>query len=273
MSKQKIFEIIHVNDSSENTQEEEMTNQNTLSPNSNNSKFIFMITKNHNNELLNKKRGRPSRKYKKNPELNHNKYKIDNIRIKIKTHFHSFIIGFFNDLIKLKFKIQRYKFRKIPYSITKDVTIKTNSSLKHKTIGELLSNDISDKYKKYESGKNRKSVYYFYKTVKDEEQKNLLSKSYKDFFYDFYLNGNREELMKKYGTSNKTILFSEFCETITDNKYKQMIIYTANNYFLDYYDEKNEKKNEIKKIEFIKKKIGLTLIIDNGESVDNINNH
>ena len=213
-----------------------------------------MITKNHNNELLNKKRGRPSRKYKKNPELNHNKYKIDNIRIKIKTHYHSFIIGFFNDLIKLKFKIQRYKFRKIPYSITKDVTIKTNSSLKHKTIGELLSNDISDKYKKYESGKNRKSVYYFYKTVKDEEQKNLLSKSYKDFFYDFYLNGNREELMKKYGTSYKTILFSEFCETITDNKYKQMIIYTANNYFLDYYDEKNEKKNEIKKIEFIKKK-------------------
>ena len=130
MSKQKIFEIIHVNDSSENTQEEEMTNQNTLSPNSNNSKFIFMITKNHNNELLNKKRGRPSRKYKKNPELNHNKYKIDNIRIKIKTHFHSFIIGFFNDLIKLKFKIQRYKFRKIPYSITKDVSIKKNLSLK-----------------------------------------------------------------------------------------------------------------------------------------------
>ena len=272
MSRQKIFDIIHVNESSENTQEEEMTTLNTISPKENNSKFIFKVSKNYN-EILRKKRGRPSRICKKNPQLNHNKYKIDNIRIKIKTHYHSFIIGFFNDLIKLKFKIQRYKFRKIPYSITKDVTIKTNSSLKHKTIGELLSNDISDKYKKYESGKNRKSVYYFYKTVKDEEQKNLLSKSYKDFFYEFYINGNREELMKKYGTSYKTILFSEFCETITDNKYKQMIIYTANNYFLDYYDEKNEKKNEIKKIEFIKKKIGLTLIIDNGESVDNINNH
>jgi hypothetical protein len=266
MSRQKIFEIIHVNDSSENTQEEEMTIKNTLSQKKNNSKYIFMVSKNYN-ELLRKKRGRPSRIYKKNPELNHNKYKIDNIRIKIKTHYHSFIIGFFNDLIKLKFKIQRYKFRKIPYSITKDVTIKTNLSLKYKTIGELLSNDISDKYKKYESGKNRKSVYYFYKTVKDEEQKNLLSKTYKDFFYDFFLNGNREELNKKYGTSSKTILFSEFCDTITDNKYKEMIIYTANNYFLDYFYDKNEKKNE-----FIKKKIALKLIIDNGESVEKINN-
>lgn len=269
MSKQKIFEIIHVNDSSENTQEEEMTNQNTLSPNSNNSKFIFMITKNHNNELLNKKRGRPSRKYKKNPELNHNKYKIDNIRIKIKTHFHSFIIGFFNDLIKLKFKIQRYKFRKIPYSITKDVTIKTNSSLKHKTIGELLSNDISDKYKKYESGKNRKSVYYFYKTVKDEEQKNLLSKTYKDFFYDFYLNGNREELSKKFGLSNKTILFSEFCNSMDDLKYKEMLNYIAYNYFMDYYNEKVEKKIEDKNIKFIGKKIALKVIINNGENINN----
>ena len=267
MSKQKIFEIIHVNDSSENTQEEEMTNQNTLSPNSNNSKFIFMITKNHNNELLNKKRGRPSRKYKKNPELNHNKYKIDNIKIKIKSHFHSFIIGFFNDLIKLKFKIQRYKFRKIPYRITKDVTIKTNLSLKNKTICDLLSNDISNKYKKYESGKNRKSLYYFNKTVKDEEQKNLLSKTYKDFFYDFYLNGNREELSKKFGLSNKTILFSEFCNSMDDLKYKEMIIYIAYNYFMDYCNE--EKKIEEKKIKFIGKKIALKVIINNDENINN----
>ena len=46
-----------------------------------------------------------------------------------------------------------------------------------------------------------------------------------------------------------------------------MIIYTANNYFLDYFYDKNEKKNE-----FIKKKIALKLIIDNGESVEKINN-
>ena len=69
-------------------------------------------------------------KINQNFGLNHNKYKIDNIRIKVKIHYHSFIIGFFNDLIKLKFKIQRYKFRKIPYSITKDVSIKKNLSLK-----------------------------------------------------------------------------------------------------------------------------------------------
>ena len=249
MSHQKIFEIIHHNSSnetSENTQEEENLSENNISP-KNKSKLIFFVTRTPKN-LLKKKRGRPKRATNINSKINHNKYKIDNIRIKIKTHFHSFIIGFFNDLIKLKFKIQRYKFRKIPYSITKDVTIKTNSSLKHKTIGELLSNDISDKYKKYESGKNRKSVYYFYKTVKDEEQKNLLSKSYKDFFYDFYLNGNREELMKKYGTSYKTILFSEFCETITDNKYKQMIIYTANNYFLIIMMKKMKRKMKLKKL-------------------------
>ena len=68
------------------------------------------------------------------------------------------------------------------------MSIKKNLSFKKKTIGNLLSNDISNKYKKYESGKNRKSIYYLYKIVKDEEQKNLLNKSNKDFFYEFYLN-------------------------------------------------------------------------------------
>ena len=268
MSHQKIFEIIHHNSSnetSENTQEEENLSENNISP-KNKSKLIFFVTRTPKN-LLKKKRGRPKRATNINSKINHNKYKIDNIRIKIKTHFHSFIIGFFNDLIKLKFKIQRYKFRKIPYSITKDVTIKTNLSLKTKTIGELLSNDISDKYKKYESGKNRKSIYYQYKTVKDEEHKSLLSLSYKEFFYDFYLNGNREELNEKYGLSDKTILFSEFCDTIKDIKYRQMVEYTAYNYFLDYNDEKIEKK--IKKNEFIGKQVALKVIINNGEILEN----
>jgi hypothetical protein len=121
MSYQKIFDIINSNtDSFENTQEEEIASENNLSQNSKSSKYIFFVSKDEK-YLIKKKRGRPSLKVNKNSEINHNKYKIDNIRIKIKTHYHSFIIEFFNDLIKLKFKIQRYKFRKISYSITKDV--------------------------------------------------------------------------------------------------------------------------------------------------------
>ena len=267
MSYQKIFDIINSNtDSFENTQEEEIASENNLSQNSKSSKYIFFVSKDEN-YLIKKKRGRPSLKINKNSEINHNKYKIDNIRIKIKTHYHSFIIGFFNDLIKLKFKIQRYKFRKIPYSITKDVTIKTNLSLKNKTISDLLSNDISEKYKKYDSGKNRKTIYYYYKTVKDDEHKNLLKKSYKDFFYEFYLNNNREELSEKYGLSEKTILFSEFCNSIDDLKYRQMINYTANNYFLDYDNEKNNIENKNK---FNGKKIALKVIINNGENIENL---
>jgi hypothetical protein len=68
------------------------------------------------------------------------------------------------------------------------MSIKKNLSFKKKTIGNLLSNDISGKNKKNDCGKNRKSIYYLYKIVKDEEQKNLLNKSNKDFFYEFYLN-------------------------------------------------------------------------------------
>ena len=270
MSYKKIFEITHLKKRIfEKRKEEEITSNNKLFQIKKDSKVRFLVSKKQNDICLNKKRGRPTLTIKKNQKLNHNKYKIDNIKIKIKSHFHSFIIGFFNDLIKLKFKIQRYKFRKIPYRITKDVTIKTNLSLKNKTICDLLSNDISNKYKKYESGKNRKSIYYFNKTVKDEEQKNLLSKTYKDFFYDFYLNGNREELSKKFGLSNKTVLFSEFCNSMNDLKYKEMIIYIAYNYFMDYYNEKVEKKIEDKNIKFIGKKIALKVIINNGENINN----
>ena len=131
----------------------------------------------------------------------------------------------------------------------------------------MLSNDISEKYKKYDSGKNRKTIYYYYKTVKDDEHKNLLKKSYKDFFYEFYLNNNREELSEKYGLSEKTILFSEFCNSIDDLKYRQMIIYTANNYFLDYDNEKNNIENKNK---FNGKKIALKVIINNGENIENL---
>ena len=186
MSYKKIFEITHLKKRIfEKRKEEEITSNNKLFQIKKDSKVHFFVSKKPNDICLNKKRGRPSLTIKKNPKLNQNKYKIDNIKIKIKSHFHSFIIGFFNDLIKLKFKIQRYKFRKIPYHITKDVTFKTNLSLKNQTICDLLSNDISNKYKKYESGKNRKSLYYFNKTLKYEEQNNSLSKTYKDFFMIF----------------------------------------------------------------------------------------
>ena len=110
--------------------EENFTN--TLSSNRSLNSFILYNPKNSTIT----KRGRKKKSEKNHFQCSignkineHNKFKPDNIRIKIKTHFHNFILNFFNDLIKSRFTIQRYKFRKICYSITKDVTVKNNLNL------------------------------------------------------------------------------------------------------------------------------------------------
>ena len=187
------------------------------------------------------KRGRKknSEKYtfechKGKKKIEHNKFKPDNIRIKIKTHYHNFIISFFNDLIKSRFKIQRYKFRKICYSITKDVTVKNNQNLMKMTLGEFLSQNTSKKYK-CEIDQNKKTYLFVKNLLKKESDKKLFDLTYWDFFLNYYMIDDKKEIINNFGIKDRTQFFTDFISNIKNTDYLKSVVNIANNHFIQYF--------------------------------------
>ena len=94
---------------------------------------------NMNNKFITKKRGRKNKNEdnpnskKSNKKINitkkvHDKFYNDNIRRKIKSFYHKYIINLLNNLIKQKFKKNKVKFLKLNVKITKDVSIEYNKN-------------------------------------------------------------------------------------------------------------------------------------------------
>ena len=217
--------------------EENFTN--TLSSNRSLNSFILYNPK--NSTITKKKKKKKSEKNHfqcsiGNKINEHNKFKPDNIRIKIKTHFHNFILNFFNDLIKSRFTIQRYKFRKICYSITKDVTVKNNLNLMNMTLGKFLSQKISKKYK-CNSNQNEKTVQILLQMLKNENDKKLFDINYADFYINFYLTKNKTDIIHKFGLKNRTEFFYDFISRINQKNYERSVIDIAENHFVNYFSK------------------------------------
>jgi hypothetical protein len=174
--------------------------------------------------------------------IEHNKFKPDNIRIKIKTHYHNFIISFFNDLIKARFKIQRYKFRKVCYSITKEVTIKKNQNLMKMTLGEFLSQNISQKYK-CEINQNEKTFNIIKNILKNESDKKLFDLNYCDFYMNYYLIHDKEEIVNNYGIQDRTEFFNDLIDKIGNTNYQKSIMNIAHYHFIQYFFKDYENKS------------------------------
>ena len=170
----------------------------------------------------------------------HNKFKPDNIRIKIKSHYHNFIINFFNELIRYHYKFQRYKFRKIEYMITKDVTIRNNISLMDMNLGDFLSQNVSRKYK-CETDVNKQIVNNLKLVFQD-----IFSFTYADFYKKVYTNPNVNEIKKKFGLKKNIKYIYDFVNGIKDENYKTVLIEIANKHFIETYTN-NKSKYEIKK--------------------------
>ena len=86
-------------------------------------------------KFITSKRGRKNKNIEKDKEIvnkslknkvEHNKYCNDNVRRKIKTLYHKYIIQLLNDLIKKKYKNIRMKFVKMDIRNTKDISIEFN---------------------------------------------------------------------------------------------------------------------------------------------------
>ena len=171
----------------------------------------------------------------------HSKFNSDNIRVKIKCHYNNFIIDFFNKLIKKKFKKQIYKFRKISYDISKNVSKSYNKILLNKKIQEILTMEISGKYKNINKVQNI-NTFNKSKFLKLEYSE-LLEMTYEEFYQKIYLPDNNDDEIKiKYDLDKnsingnlKQILHRLEKKNQLNDEYKNKIMNVAKKEFIEYF--------------------------------------
>jgi hypothetical protein len=172
-------------------------------------KKLFQVKKeisssrNNSTEYTRKKRGR--KKERENKTQTHDKYGMDNILRKIQNHFLSFIIFFINDILKALNYEQR--FLKLHQSFKVNIKKDFVESLKKKTIGEIIDNKISTKYKKKIQTIDNKKIY---KELKDKEDlKVLFKENYLELFKNIYHKNIKIINLKKYGIEREIKLSKE----------------------------------------------------------------
>ena len=153
-----------------------------------------------NTESKNKRR-RGRRRLKSNVKYElalHTKDNDDNIKRKVKTHFHNFIVAYLNMLIRHNLKTKRvYKFKKMCSKITQDVTISYNKKLMDTAIKDVLV-QVSNKFKDKDI-----NLYYIQKIMQikgNSEEENIgintlrqiLNTTYKDMMNNFYLKSTKK---------------------------------------------------------------------------------
>ena len=163
----------------------------------------------------------------------HSKENDDNIRRKIKCHFHNFIINFFNNLIKEK-KKGNIKFKKIKYSYALNDTIKFNKILLLSKISDFFKLEISNKYKKYQKNENE---LVYEKLIKrfDKEDLQLFDLTYMEFYEKYYLNEifNDDSKLKNF----YNLFENEKKKESNENKrrYSNLLKLIAEQRFINYY--------------------------------------
>ena len=240
--KHSVYELIESEDESANIQnpflqernplfenDSSFENTNNLSKKSE-TKNIEPIKQTKNSEkkrkgktsLLNKKRGSTGRKKKLNFIINqnnnikskkqcHDRNKVDNLIRKIQVHYISFIRSFLNEITKyLNFD---KKFLKISYKIKKDVHKNKLKEIKQKTLGDIISSDISSKYLKNDKSYNKLIAKDL---SKNELLKNILSQNYLSFFRKVYYKSNKRINLKQFGSEDKEINLSDNVEMFKD---------------------------------------------------------
>ena len=199
--------------------------------------------KSTNEKTMGKKRGREPKKNSK--KKTHTKSDPDNILTKIQVNYITFLKDFINKISNaigkkdLIFLSLNYDFKK---KITKDFREKLNSS----TIEEILSREISGRYKKISKDYNAKIC----EKIKKENiylLQNLLSKNFLFFFDKIYFKNKKKINMKDFGFEDLEIdlsgikLFNEVIINVKDdnNSLKETMNLIAKKNFLP------KKKNEV----------------------------
>ena len=230
---------------------------------------VFNLSDNQNSELNNfykqiipikKFERKKGRKLKneivqiRSHERIHSRLNSDNIKRKIKTHFHCFIISYLNLIIKEEWGgIQKYKFKKMDSETTQNITIAYNKILLTTPIKELLKK-VSNKFNDHLSNERILS-----KIPSSKIQINkLLNCSYREMYENYYLK-SRNELFQNEKENNSFENHLVKIKNKFGNEYMEKYKTNAIN-FVQFFSKYREKK----------KKIG-SLNLDDNSSESNLN--
>jgi hypothetical protein len=154
----------------------------------------FKIDISPSNSIKNKRGRKPIIKAIKK----HDKFTIDNILRKIQVHYLNFIVSFINTILKyLGFKLRLFY---LNYNLKQNICKKNIKYLKNCTLIEILSREVSPKYRKVNKDEN---MIILEKIIKCPILKKILSEKYM-YLFDIYLKSQRIINLNKYGL-DKTI--------------------------------------------------------------------
>ena len=173
-------------------------------------KKLYYIEENEKRITINKKRGRGRKGALIQSKKIHDKYSNDNLLRKIQIHYINFIVDFVNDILEnLKYE---HRFFRLKYKMKKNVNNDNIKLLKQQSIGELLCNKISLKYRKKDENSNKK----VYEIIKQDSILNkILSENYLKLFKKIYYKSNKTINLKEFGL-DKNIVFSKNVKMFKD---------------------------------------------------------
>ena len=192
--------------------------QNQKTKYSTNNNFFFNVNK-EKTIFSGKKR----KKELKEGEERHNKYFPDNILRKIQVHSINYIFDFINELLNIKgYKDQ---FLNISYNFKKVINKKQVMKLKQSLIGDILNQNISEKYRTKCIENIESNMKLFNRVNNDKDIREILNETYLTIFRNYYLENKKEVIinglyfeLKKPKTVED--LLSKYNE---DKRYKYMI--------------------------------------------------
>ena len=156
--------------------------------------------------MTKKKRGKPS---VLNKNKIHDKFSFDNLLRKIKNHSLSVIVPFLNAiLIVLDIKEE---FFQLSYEFKKKIKNNYFCELKKKTLGDIICNKISPKYKHDEN----ENIILYKKLQNHEVLKNIFKMEYITFFKRYYMESKKCINLKVFGLE-KEIILPEKCKMYND---------------------------------------------------------
>ena len=167
--------------------------------------------------------GKKIKREKKIFEEERRKYDPDNILLKVEVNFSNFIVAFLN-LMVLKFsKNKGDKFVKISPKFKKNLTEENFAKNIDKTLAEIISQDISKKFKNYKSDHNK---ILCEEIQKDEKMKKILAQNYLKLFQEVYYPSNRKINLKSLFDIDEVIYLPENI-TMFKDKFKPNPLFTA----------------------------------------------
>lgn len=213
--------------------------------------------------FINRKRGRKIKELKNiNIGCSHDRNSNDNLKRKVKTHFHNYIISLLNSKIYFD---DNLKFVKMDSNITKNITVEFNQALFNKQIKDIVTK-VCSKFHNKNINEESINIIMRNKEVYHEAIK-ILNMTYQDLYLNYYLKStksNFEECPEASFESDKEKLKNKY-----GKEYLERYIENAQNLIHFYQTVKKRKK---RKKEFNNSSIKESTALASTETF-HINNH